>query len=347
MSKNCILCNKKLSFWNQPVFGKGTLKSQDRICSSCFMKVNNKSPKTAANLKRHDLNEIRDLLDSNKNTQAVESSIGFKVTTSVVTETKKESGKWEVVHRKTERWTELGFGDDDKFPGYGRLYEREFEVWYCEIGSKERKDIQKFSDKYPLNYDPRDYQKIVGEGVYIEALTNSKDYEALYTALDNKNRKRWYFALICKKPLWIETERAIEEEAETERKIEIKVPEGWNLVQNHSQEWQALGYDNGFPGYGKIHEISFDVWYCNVGSKEKNELTELKTELAINKGDNLYYFERVYKQLDELKDAHLNFDRLTRTIGYEQLYSATSKKKRWYLGVKEMTPRYIFTAGAN
>jgi len=51
--------------------------------------------------------------------------------------------------------------------------------------------------------------------------------------------------------------------------------------------------------------------------------------------------------LDELNDAHLNFERLTRTNGYEQLYSATSKKKRWYLGVKEMTPRNIFTAGAN
>jgi len=273
--------------------------------------------------------------------------VQFSVETKVNKSIHKDSSKWEIVHRKTDRWTELGFGDNDKFPGYGRLYEREFEVWYSEIGSKERKGIQKISDKYPLNYDPRDYQKIVGEGVYIETLTNSKGYEALYTALDNKNRKRWYFALVGKKPLWIETERAIENEVETEKKIEIKTPEGWNLVQNHSKEWEALGYDNGFPGYGKIHEITFDVWYCNVGSKEKNDLTELKSELAIYKGDNLYYFERVYKQLDELKDAHLNFERLTRTNGYEQLYSATSNKKRWYLGVKEMTPRYIFTAGAN
>jgi len=313
------------------------------------MKVNNKSPKTAANLKRYESTEIKELLDSNKNTQTVKNSIGFQVTvtTPVETDTKIDSGKWEIVHRKTQRWTELGFGDNDKFPGYGKLYEREFEVWYCDIGSKNRKGIQKFSDKYPLNYDPRDYQKIVGEGVYVEALTNSRGYEALYTALDNKNRKRWYLALISKKPLWIETERAIEKEVETKKKIEIKVPEGWNLVQNHSKEWKALGYNNGFPGYGKIHEVTFDVWYCNVGSKEKNELTELKTELAIYKDDNLYYFERVYKQLNELKDAHLNFDRLTRTNGYEQLYSTTSKKKRWYLGVKEMTPRYIFTAGAD
>jgi hypothetical protein len=161
--------------------------------------------------------------------------VQFSVETKVNKIVDKDADKWEIVHRKTDRWTELGFGDNDKFPGYGRLFEREFEVWYCEIGSKERKDIQKFTDKYPLNYDPRDYQKIVGEGVYIEALTNSKEYEALYTALDNKNRKRWYFALVSKKPLLIQTEREIEKKVETEKKIEIEVPEGWNLVQNHSK----------------------------------------------------------------------------------------------------------------
>lgn len=40
----CILCDKKLSFWNQPVFGKGKLKTEEKVCSSCFMKINNKSP---------------------------------------------------------------------------------------------------------------------------------------------------------------------------------------------------------------------------------------------------------------------------------------------------------------
>jgi len=347
MSKNCNLCDKKLSFWNQPVFGKGILKSKEKICSSCFMKINKKSPKLAANLKQYELVEIIALLESNTNVQPTKSTVGFKVTTSVITETKDDAGKWEVVHRKTERWKELGFGDNEKFPGYGRLYEREFEIWYCDIGSKDRKDIQRFTDKYPLNYDPRNYQEIVGDGIYIEQLSNSKGYDALYTALDNKNRKRWYFALISKKPLWIETERAIEKEVESEDKIEIEVPEGWSLVQNHSERWKELGYDKGFPGYGKIHEITFDMWYCDIGSKEKNNLTELKAELAIYKGDNLYYFERVYKQIEELEDVHLNFEQLARAKEYLKLYNVSYRKKRWYLGVKEMTPRYVFTAGAN
>ncbi|MFB9052931.1 hypothetical protein ACFFVB_07540 [Formosa undariae] len=351
MSKNCILCEKPLYFWNQPIFGKGILKSLQRVCSSCFMRVNNKSPKTASNLKRYELSEIKNLLDLNKKIGYIENTAGFKVNTSIIpkatkaTKATKDIGKWEVVYRKTKRWTQLGFGENDKFPGYGRLYEREFEVWYCEIGSKERKKVQKFSDKYPLNYNPRNPQNIIGEDVYTETLTNTKGYESLYTALDNKNRRRWYFALIKKKPLWIETERAIE--LETEKQTEIKVPEGWDLVKNHSEKWEALGYNNEFPGYGKIHEITFEIWYCNVGSKEKNNLTELKTELAIYQGNKLYYFERVYKQLNELNDVHLNFERLIRTNGYEQLYSATYKRQRWYLGIKKMTPRYIFTAGAN
>tara|TARA_R110001583_G_scaffold33438_4_gene112926 strand:+ start:18580 stop:19191 length:612 start_codon:yes stop_codon:yes gene_type:complete len=202
MSNKCVLCDKKLSFWNQPIFGKGILKSNERVCSSCFMRINNNFPKTASNLKRYELKEIIELLNSRAHVFSVEA------TTFVEKEIKKESGKWEIIHRKTERWVELGFGDNENFPGYGKLYEREFKVWYCVIGSKEQKSIQKCTDKYPLNYDPKNYQNITGEGVYVERLTNTRGYEALYTALDNKNRKRWYFALNNKKPLWIQTERA-------------------------------------------------------------------------------------------------------------------------------------------
>lgn len=342
MSNNCILCNKKLSFWNQPIFGKGTLKSKERICSSCFIKINNKSPKTAANLKRHKLDEVKDLLDSIINTQPIESVFGIRFETSIVSETKKDIGKWEIVHRKTKRWTELGFGNNEKFPGYGRLYERKFEVWYCDIGSKERNDVQIVTDKNPLGYEPKNYQDMVGDNISIEQLNNSKEYDALYTALDNKNRKRWYFALISKKPLWIETEKAKKKEVEEE--VEIEVPEGWNLVLKHSKEWKALGYDNRKPGYGKIHEVTFDIWYCNVGSKEKNDLIELKVDFALYSGENIYYLERVYQQIEELKDTQLNFNKLLNTKEYKKLYSASFRKKRWYLGVKKMTPKYIFTA---
>jgi NAD-dependent DNA ligase len=59
---HCIICNKKLSFWNQPVFGKGTLQNGDKTCSSCFLKINKKSPQIASNLKNSKLNDILNLL---------------------------------------------------------------------------------------------------------------------------------------------------------------------------------------------------------------------------------------------------------------------------------------------
>lgn len=196
-------------------------------------------------------------------------SVSFNVQTNSSAKSEDDS-KWEIVHRKTERWTELGFGDGDNFPGYGRLYDREFKVWYCEVGSKEIKDERVIRDRFPLHYEPKNSKEITGEGVYLDRLDNTKGYESLYTGLDNKNRKRWYFALIKSTPTWIETDRAIEkEDTEIEENV-IKVPEGWELVRNHSQKWIELGYDNGFPGYGKVFNITFEVWYSIVGERKKS-----------------------------------------------------------------------------
>lgn len=260
----------------------------------------------------------------------------------------KDTSKWEIVYRETERWNELGLLGDDCFPGYGRLYDREFKVWYCDVGSKEVKDEKIIRDKSVLHYNPINNEVITGEGVYLEGLVNTKGYESLYTGLDKKNKKRWYFALVKSTPTWIETNRAIEKEEAEIKHEEIEVPQGWNLVRYHSEEWKALGYENIFPGYGKIHEVTFDIWYCNVGSKEKNNLTELKAELALGYDDKLYFLERAYKQINELKAVHLNFERLSRSQGYSQLYSGldNSNKRRWYLGAKEMKPSYYYTASA-
>ncbi len=51
--------------------------------------------------------------------------------------------KWKIVYRKTNKWTEYGFGDGDLFPGYGKLYLKEYEVWYSDIDSLEKKRITK------------------------------------------------------------------------------------------------------------------------------------------------------------------------------------------------------------
>ncbi len=275
--------------------------------------------------------------------------VSFKVQTSFHTETKhKDDSKWEIVHRKTKRWTDLGFGDGDNFPGYGRLYDREFKVWYCEIGSKDIKDERIIRDRFPLHYDPKNSHKITGEGVYLNRLYNTKGYESLYSGLDNQNRKRWYFALTNFSPTWIETDRAIEKENTEIEKEELKIPKGWELVRNHSEKWIELGYDQGFPGYGKIYDISFEVWYSIVGSKEKVFVPSISVHLALYSQKTLYYFERACYKIEELNGTQIQFNRLSRSQTYNQLYSGldNSTKKRWYLGVKEMKPTFYFTANA-
>jgi len=276
-----------------------------------------------------------------------EKTVSFNVQTNSAKPEK--DSRWEIVHRKTERWTELGFGDRDNFPGYGKLYDREFKVWYCDVGSKEVKDEQVIRDRFPLHYQPKNSEATTGEGIYLDRLDNTKGYESLYTGLDNKNRKRWYFALVKFTPTWIETDRAIEKEEDEIEKEEIEVPEGWELVRNHSQKWAELGYNNGFPGYGKVFNVTFDVWYSNVGEKEKIEQPTVSVHLALyGKDSNIYYFERVCNEIGELKAKGLNFERLSRTQGYSQLYNGldSSTKRRWYLGLKEMQPTNYFTASA-
>lgn len=335
-NNTCAICNRKLSFWNQPIFGKGVLLTRERVCSSCFMKINNKSPKTATNLKKCRLDEIKVLLD-----RKPDSELGFDIKAVINSPIDNDSDKWEIVHRKTDRWNELGFGDNDKFPGYGRIYEREFEVWNCEIGSKERKDLMRFTDKYPLNYDPKNYHEIVGEGVYLEQLSNTKDYNALYTALDNKNRKRWYFALISSKPLWIQTERAIEKEEQLEEKPEIEIPEGWILVKRNSKDWIGLGFGDGelFPGYGKIYERTFEVWYCMIGSKDRVPQPDFKDKAILN------HYNGICGDLGVLKGKGLQFESLEKTQGHKALLTTVDKqeRKRWYFGLKDAIPTYIYT----
>jgi len=273
--------------------------------------------------------------------------VRFNVTTNSSSVKKEDNSKWEIVHRKTARWDEMGFGDGDSFPGYGKLYDREFKAWYCDVGSKEEKSVQIIQDRFPLNYEPKNAKELTGEGIYLDRLYNTKGYESLFTGLDNKNRKRWYFALVKYSPIWIETDRAIEVETIEIEKEEIEVPDGWELVRNKSAKWNELGYDNGFPGYGKIHNLTFEVWYSIVGSKEKVKQPDISVHLALyGKNQNIYYFERVCNQIEELRVKQLSFDRLSKPQGYAQLYNGldSSTKKRWYLGLRTALPTSFFTA---
>lgn len=158
--------------------------------------------------------------DKTQNSRPSQRAVQFTVTTNAKTDKVEntDTTKWELVRRKSDRWKELGFGEGETFPGYGKLYDREFDVWYCDIGSKDKKAIQKFYDRNPLHYEPKDRQRtsssnnglkmsseITGEGVILERLHNTKEYEALYTGLDKRYRKRWYFALTKFKPTGLTT----------------------------------------------------------------------------------------------------------------------------------------------
>jgi len=251
--------------------------------------------------------------------------------------------RWQLVRRKSARWNELGFGDGDSFPGYGKLYNREFEVWYCDINSKEKKNVQTFRDKSVLNYEPKKSFEITGPDIYLERLRNTKQYEALYTGLDNKNRKRWYFALVGYSPTGIQTDRAIELiKKSDEIENEILIPEGWTLIRRASKEWFENGFGDNelFPGYGKIYERTFDVWYCKVGSKEKVIQQEFNDKAI------LFLKDGICGDLKGLKKRDVYFDPLYKTQGYEALLSALDNRERirWYFGLKKTIPTYIFTA---
>lgn len=260
-----------------------------------------------------------------------------------------DNSKWEIVHRKTERWTELGFGDGDNFPGYGRVYAREFKIWYCDVGSKVERGMQILKDKHTMGYYPENIKKITGDDVYFDELFNTKGYETLHTGLDKKNRKRWYVALVKYSPTYIETKKAIEKTRTKVDKEIIEVPEGWILVRNRSLKWKELGYDKGFPGYGKVYNVTFEVWYSIVGEKERIKQPNISVHLAFYGNDSkICYFERICNEIKELKTKGLNFERLSRTQGYSQLYKGldNSTKRRWYLGLIEVKPTYNYTASA-
>ncbi len=113
-----------------------------------------------------------------------------------------EDPNWQKIYRKSERWFEMKF--DEKFPGYGKLYNRFFDVWYCEVGSKEKKNIQSHTDTFPEHYTPDNYEIITKTDVNFEKLVNSQNYKFLFSGLDKKNRKRWYFGIKKIEPTGIE-----------------------------------------------------------------------------------------------------------------------------------------------
>lgn len=274
-------------------------------------------------------------------------SLQFSMTNKQSSEVDDDSSNWEVVYRKTARWEELGFGEGLLFPGYGRIYERIFEVWYCDVGSKERKCIQTFKDKYPMNYSPKKSKSITGENVYLERLSNTKGYEVLFSGLDRINRKRWYFAVIDKIPTGIETERAVEPITEVKEFVrkEVEVLDGWELVYNDSARWTELEFDkpNKFPGYGSLYNRTFSVWYCNVNSREKYDVgyyTDISLLRYLPYGIDSFFQSKIGKRL--------KFETIGEKSNFELLMTGldSTNRRRYYVRLEKVVPSYIYTSEA-
>lgn len=176
-----------------------------------------------------------------------------------------EDDGWEIVHKKTSRWNELGYGHGNNFPGYGKLYKRFFEVWYCEVGSKEKKGLTEHEDTYPMNYSPKNYIKITKVDIDLNSLQNTLGYEALYSGLDNKNKKRWYFAVQKSEPTGIYTKREIETD----------------IQNNDINDEEEIDYSLLYPDYEDLNPKSINsykkryivtVYIRETGEKQWNEL---------------------------------------------------------------------------
>lgn len=69
---NCALCFTKLKFVNTPNFGAGNLNDGNRICTSCFKKLNKIDSNFTFNLKQHSLQEAKELIVSKPETNSNE-----------------------------------------------------------------------------------------------------------------------------------------------------------------------------------------------------------------------------------------------------------------------------------
>lgn len=253
--------------------------------------------------------------------------------------------RWEIVSLDSERWTELEISPDERVSSFGKLYHKTFKIWCQEVGSKQRINERIIKDRYTSRKLPRDLDQLLEHKPYLKALDKTSGHLALYSGVENERRRRWYVALIEMVPTWIQ----IEKPPETHEPIIIDTPDGWERVPRNSPKWFKLDFGDKmrFPGYGKVHALNFDVWYTNVGSTEKHALPSIKADVAVYepKGD-IYHLGRAYTQIEPLKGLSPSFERKTRPMGYLQLYNYldNSSKRRFYLGVTDMKPTFLYTS---
>ncbi len=101
------------------------------------------------------------------------------------------------VNYKTDEYAEL-FGRGahcSYFPGYGKIYNRTFEIWYQETGSKDKLDLQEYFDIGVERNQPFHVEDITNGIIISNELERTKGYIKLWNARDQKNNITWYAGL--------------------------------------------------------------------------------------------------------------------------------------------------------
>lgn len=119
----------------------------------------------------------------------------------------------ELVRYKTDRYADLfGRGKDcSYFPGYGKIYNRTFDIWFHETNSTEKKGAIEYRDIGCDKYQPPFFTDRITNGISIyNELERTKGYLKLYNGRDEKNRKTWYAGLKDLEFTGIITDRELE-----------------------------------------------------------------------------------------------------------------------------------------
>src|SRR5690554_2717759 len=125
------------------------------------------------------------------------------------------NGQTELVRYKTDRYADLfGRGKDcSYFPGYGKIYNRTFDIWFQEFNSQEKKGMREYKDigcdKYQAPFFTDNFTNGIGINNQLE---RTKGYLKLFNCRDEKTRRTWYAGLKDLEFTGIITDRELDEE---------------------------------------------------------------------------------------------------------------------------------------
>ncbi len=94
-----------------------------------------------------------------------------------------------------------------------------------------------------------------------------------------------------------------------------------------------------FPGYGEIHNRTFEVWFQETNTKDKKEI-QIYKDIA-----NVTYAQPVY--IEKITNGISTTEELERSKGYMKLFKGKDIKNRgtWYAGMIESEFTGIITKG--